>query len=134
MKSAEINKTRPFLNKRIESFRNAFSGLAEIAGSEPNMRIHLAILLLVIISGIALNISLSDWIAITLVSGLVLVAECFNTALEYLSDTIIPDHNPGIKKAKDIAAAGVLISAFVAAVTGMIVFIPEIVRFLSLSH
>jgi diacylglycerol kinase len=111
------------------SFRHAFSGIIALIKSEYNARIHLVILILVVIAGIVLKISPAHWIAVLLVSGLVIASECFNTALEYLSDVVAPDTNPMIRKAKDVAAAGVLVSALTAAITGLIIFIPAILRF-----
>ena len=125
-------KEKLTLKARVNSFRNAFSGLVAILITEPNARIHFAILIPVIIAGLFLKISPSDWIAITLASGLVLSSECFNTAIEYLSDTIHPGYDLKIKKVKDISAAGVLISAIISVITGLIVFIPEIKRILQL--
>ena len=54
--------------------------------------------------------------AILFVSGLVFVSECFNTAVEYLSDQITDEENENIRKAKDVAAAGVLISAIISVI------------------
>ncbi|MDY0099502.1 MAG: diacylglycerol kinase family protein [Bacteroidales bacterium] len=131
MKASEEGKKRFSSETRGESFRHAFSGLAAIAHSEPNLKIHLGIFCLVVIAGFVLNISLCSWMAISLASGLVLTAECFNTALEQLSDAIKPDYDPGIKKVKDIAAAGVLVSAIISVAVGLLVFIPEILQLLS---
>ena len=44
-----------------------------------------------------------------LCSGLVFLAEVMNTALEYLADTVRPEADPGIGRAKDAAAGAVLI-------------------------
>lgn len=115
---------------RLKSFRFAFSGLKTMLVNEHNFRIHLVILALVIIAGIILKIPASGWIAITVVSGMVITAECFNSAIEYLCDIVSPELNPLIGKIKDITAAAVLVSAIGAAITGLIIFIPEIVEVL----
>jgi diacylglycerol kinase len=54
------------------------------------------------------------------------VSECFNSAIEYLSDQITVEENDNIRRAKDVAAAGVLISAVISVATGIIIFLPEI--------
>lgn len=131
MKASEAGKKRFSSKTRAESFRHAFSGLVAIARTEPNLKIHLGIFILVVIAGFVLDISLYSWISISLVSGLVLTAECFNTAVEQLSDALKPDYDPGIKKAKDIAAAGVLVSAIISVAVGLLVFIPEILQLLN---
>jgi diacylglycerol kinase (ATP) len=58
---------------------------------------------------------------------LVWSAEAFNTALEELADALHPERDPGIGRAKDVAAAAVLIAALGAAVIGMLVFVPHLV-------
>jgi diacylglycerol kinase len=116
------------INERLNSFKNAFRGMITLLRREHNARIHLLILLVVLASGILLRISSSDWIAIFFATGLVFISECFNTAIEYLSDVVSPEYNEKIKDAKDVAAAGVLISAIISVVIGIIVFLPEIYR------
>ncbi len=116
------------INDRLKSFRNAFSGIAILLKYEPNARIHLFILIIVIGAGLILRITPSDWIAIIFASGLVFISECFNTAIEYLSDVTSPEYNEKIKGAKDVAAAGVLISAIISVIIGIFVFLPQICR------
>jgi diacylglycerol kinase (ATP) len=130
MNTSAKNEINQFTRKGLAgSFRNAFSGIKVLVRSENNARIHIIILIVVIIAGIVLKISPAHWIAIILVSGLVIASECLNTAVEYLADAITPEYNSVIKKAKDLAAAGVLISAVVSVITGLIIFIPAIFRF-----
>jgi diacylglycerol kinase (ATP) len=112
------------------SFRNAFSGIAALVRSERNARIHIGVLVLVIIAGIALKISPAHWIAVSLAAGFVIAAECINTAIECLCNSMKHEYDPGIKRAKDLAAAGVLVSAVTAVVIGLIVFIPALLRIL----
>jgi diacylglycerol kinase len=111
---------------RLKSFKNAFAGLRSLIKYEHNARVHLLILFLVIVAGIALKISLIDWIVVVFASGLVFVSECFNTAIEYLSDIVSHEYNERIKTVKDFAAAGVLISAVISIIIGIIVFLPKI--------
>jgi diacylglycerol kinase len=121
------------LMDRINSIRNALSGIVVMIKSEHNFRIHLFVFLLVIVAGILLRISTAEWLVIIFVAGLVLVAECLNTAIEYLSDVISSERHIKIKKAKDVAAAGVLISAIISVVTGILIFVPRIIRLIASS-
>jgi len=116
---------------RLKSFRNAFTGLFFLFRSEHNARIHLAVLIVVILAGIFLRINTRDWISIAFAAGLVLSGECFNTAVEYLSDIISPGYNEKIRRAKDVAAAGVLISAVMSILIGIAVFLPKILKLLN---
>jgi diacylglycerol kinase len=114
--------------ERLKSFRDAFRGIVTLLRFEHNARIHLVILLIVIMAGILLRISMSDWTALMFVSGLVFISECFNTAIENLSDLITERQNENIRRAKDVAAAGVLLSAIISVTVGLIIFIPAILR------
>ena len=122
-------ETKPFrLKDRMRSFSYAFSGIGVLLKREHNARIHLVILIIVIIAGIILKIPASGWIAIVFAAGLVFISECFNTAIESLSDVVSPENNNKIKITKDVAAAGVLISAIVSVIIGIIVFLPAILE------
>jgi len=116
------------LADRLKSFKNAFSGLGYLLRFEHNARVHLFIIIIVIIAGLFLRLSAINWIAIVYASGLVLISECFNTAVEYLSDVVTQEQNEKIKKAKDVAAAGVLISAIISVIIGIFVFLPAIYK------
>jgi diacylglycerol kinase len=54
--------------------------------------------------------------------AMVLAAEAMNTALEYLVDLVSPEYNELAGKAKDAAAAAVLILAIAAAIIGLMIF------------
>jgi diacylglycerol kinase (ATP) len=116
------------LSERMRSFSYAFRGILVLVKSGHNFRIHLVILLTVIIAGIAFNILLTDWLWILVVSALVLVSEAFNSAIEFLSDAVTGGMDERIRNAKDTAAAAVLISATAAIITGLIIFIPELLK------
>lgn len=124
----EHQKRKFSIIERFGSFRHAFHGIVTLLRYEHNARIHLFILVIVILAGFLFRISGTDWMAILFVTGLVFASECFNTAVEYLSDLITGEQDANIRKAKDIAAAGVLISAAISVVTGLIIFIPEILE------
>jgi diacylglycerol kinase (ATP) len=130
MKSGEKNNaTKIFkITDRLKSFRYAFSGIADLLKYQHNARIHSAVFFLVLIAGVLFRISSSDWIAIILASGLVFASEAFNTSIEYLSDAVSSEQNEKIRRAKDVAAAGVLIASFVSVIIGLIIFLPEIYR------
>jgi len=116
-----------FFQGRLRSFKNAFSGIAVLIKNEYNARIHLTVLIIAIIAGVLLKISSAEWLAVVFAAGLVFASECFNTALEYIADKVSSDYSNKIRKAKDVAAAGVLISAIVSVAVGLIIFIPRII-------
>lgn len=57
--------------------------------------------------------------------ALVWVAEALNTALEYWTDLASPNYHPLAGKAKDMAAAAVLLASIFAVLIGVLVFYPH---------
>jgi diacylglycerol kinase len=119
--------TRFNIRSRIKSFKYAFEGIASMLRYEHNSRIHLAATILVIVSGLILNLSLIEWVVIGIVTGLVFITELINSAIELLADLIDPEIDSKIKRVKDYAAAAVLISAIMAVVTAVLIFGPRII-------
>jgi len=113
------------MKKRIQSFGYAIRGIRHVFGTEANMKIHIAISVLVIICGIVFAISLSEWISCLLCIGLVVAAEMLNTAIENVVDLASPEQHPLAGKAKDIAAGAVLICAIISVIIGLLIFIPK---------
>ena len=114
------------LKKRTESFQYAFRGIAEMFRSQPNARIHLLAATMVVFAGFYFQISRTEWIALSLCIFVVLSLEAVNTAIEHLTDLVSPGFHPLAGKAKDVAAAAVLLAALGAIVVGAIVFLPKI--------
>lgn len=110
------------IKKRINSFKYAFNGLGDLLKSQVNARIHLFFTFLVIAGGFFFDISKVEWLICILAIATVFAAEAFNTALEYLTDLVSPEYHPLAGKAKDAAAAAVLILAIFAAIIGFMVF------------
>jgi diacylglycerol kinase len=112
--------------KRLKSFGYAFNGLRVMLIEEHNSRIHLVAALLAIVAGWYLELSLQEWIVLTLVIGAVFTAELFNSAIENLADYLAPEKHDTIRKVKDLAAAAVLVTALSAVVIGCLIFLPKI--------
>lgn len=113
-------------NSLLYSFKYAFIGIYTSLKSERNMFIHFSIMLLVIICGIIFKINFAEWIICLILFGLVISAELINTSIETTIDLCMPDINPKAKIAKDTAAGAVLVLAIVAAIIGLMIFIPKI--------
>ena len=120
-------KSRKFsLKKRLLSFGFAFSGLKTLIKEEHNARIHLVAAICVISASIIFRINVYEWIAIILVIGFVFAMEIVNTAIENIANYLSIDIDVRIKKIKDLAAAATLVSAIVALIVGLIIFLPKI--------
>lgn len=122
-----FKKTAPFsFKKRLQSFGFAINGIIKVIQNEHNARIHVLALILVVSSGLFLDIDSMEWIAISIVAGMVILTELLNTAIERLADFVEPKWNDKIGLIKDYCAGAVLISAVVAAIVGGIIFIPKL--------
>jgi undecaprenol kinase len=113
-------------SKFLRSFAIGFLGLLHAIRSEQNMRTHFIAALGVIVAGCVLALAVWEWVVIVLCIGLVISAECMNTALERLADRITRETDPLIKQAKDCGSAAVLVVALTSAVVGGLVFVPKI--------
>ena len=115
-------------SKRAASFGHAFHGIAHLLRDEPNARIHLVVSVLVISAAFLLAIDASGWRWLGVAMAVVWLAEAFNTAIERIADAAVPEPHPLIAEAKDVAAGGVLIAAFFAALIGFSVLGPALLR------
>ena len=111
----------PFVAGRARSFANAFAGLREVIRTQQNAWIHAAATLLVVVAGVALDVTRLDWCWLIAAIAAVWVAEAFNTALESLADAAVPEQHPKVRVAKDAAAGAVLVAAIAAALVGALI-------------
>ncbi len=123
---------RSFLQQRWRSFGYAFKGITTLFQTQVHAWIHLCAMILVVAMGLFFDIKSWEWVVLILCITLVLAAEAFNTAIEFLTDLVSPDFHPLAGKAKDTAAAAVLICAIGAAIVGLIILGPYLVNALSL--
>ncbi len=117
--------------KRLsKSFGYAFAGFKKSFREEANMKIHILVSILVIIFGFLLKVSSLEWIVLLFAIGLVLGAELLNTSIENLVDLVCKDRNEQAGLVKDVSAAFVMILAIVAAIVGLIIFVPKLLTIL----
>ena len=96
----------------LRKIRTVFSGLRYAVLYDWSVTYKLVLSVVVLILAFAAR-SWVDFLLILVVTGLVLVAEILNSAIEALCDFVETRHNEKIKIIKDIAAAGVGIAIFV---------------------
>src|SRR3989338_2444195 len=114
--------------KYSEKFRNAFRGLYVVSKTTRHLSIHIIAALIVIVFAFYFKVSSLEWIALTFSIGFVFVTEVLNTAIEIDIDLTSPEYHPYARDTKDVAAAAVLLSVFVAIIVGLIVFLPKILN------
>jgi diacylglycerol kinase (ATP) len=111
-----------YLKRRINSFACAIKGVAFLIRSQPHARVHLAATVAAFALGLGFNIKRWEWCFLLTSIMAVWVAEGINTALEAMADALHPGHHPLIGRAKDVAAAAVLIAALGALLIGLLIF------------
>jgi len=104
------------------SFHYAFSGIMYAVRTQPNMRVHLAVALGVLLATLFLRLERIYLIAIVMTIVIVLALELVNTAIEAVVDLLTIAHHPLAKTAKDAAAGAVLIATAGAVVVGYLAF------------
>jgi diacylglycerol kinase len=114
------------ISKCLKSFSFAFKGVYHLFKNENNAKVHLLATVLVIAAGVFLKLEINEWLWIIFAIGLVWITEAINTAIEKTVDLLSPDFNPKAGMIKDLAAAAVLIAAIIAAVIGLLVFLPNV--------
>jgi diacylglycerol kinase (ATP) len=117
------------LKKRVQSFGFAIKGLQTLFVTQANARVHALAIVVVTALGFYFNINKNEWCSVVLAFSLVLSAEALNTAIEFVVDLVSPQYHPLAGKAKDVAAAAVLITAMGAVIVGLIIFLPKILIF-----
>lgn len=96
------------------------------------MRLHVLSAIGVVVAGLLVEVTKTEWCLLAGSIGLVFTAEIFNTAIETLTNLVSPQHNPLAGKTKDLAAGAVLAAAVTAAVIGLIIFVPYFVSILQI--
>ena len=115
------------MKKFLNGFYFAWKGISYSFNTQLNFRIHYLIELFVFCAGFYLTLNTFEWLWIIAATALVLIAELFNTAIETLVDLVSPEFNPKAGLIKDISAAAVMIAAFMALLTGVLIFLPKII-------
>lgn len=110
-----------------QSFYHACQGLKTMMGEERNLRFHLFAATMALILGWLLKLSAGEWLWLCLSISLVIINEIWNTVAENIVD-LVTDYQYSIlaKKAKDMAAGAVLLSAFFALIVALVIFVPKL--------
>jgi diacylglycerol kinase (ATP) len=114
------------LKNRAQSFVHAWHGIKWLVKSQHNAWLHVLASFTVVGAAFYVHLGRSDWMIILIVMGMVWVAEALNTAIEIIGDAQTLARHPLIGRAKDVAAGGVLLSAILAFIVGLMVFWPYI--------
>jgi diacylglycerol kinase (ATP) len=119
---------------RVRSVRHAIRGLRTMLQYEQNAWIHASVTLVVAVLGFYFRFNAFEWCWIVLSVVSVWTSEALNTAFEFLADVASPEFHPMVEKAKDVAAAAVLITCIGAVLIGFVIIGPHVVKFLMMGR
>lgn len=117
-----------------DCFKHASQGV-KLGWQERNMKIHVTMAGLVIVSGLIMGLDKFSWFIILILIGSVISAELFNTAIEDLANLLRDEERLGYKttkQARDLAAGAVFVVSIVAAIIGSIIFLNRLLELLGL--
>lgn len=118
-----------FVSRRyalVRSFGFATEGVRTALKREPNFRFHFVAAMVVMIAATILGFSSIEWVVLFFTISLVLILELINTSLEAIVDLVSPERRKKAKIAKDVSAAAVMVSAGVAVLVGIYLFLPKL--------
>ncbi len=107
----------------VLKFRDAFWGIWVGVRGESSFAVHLVVGAAVVATATVLGAGILEWCVLLMCITVVLMAEMFNTALEYLAKGITDGRDRNIGLALDIASGAVLVASIGASVIGVIVFV-----------
>lgn len=116
------------LRRTLYSFRHAGRGLSWAISSQANLRFHLVAAAAVLVAALLFHFTAIEFVGLVLCFAVVIAAELFNTSLEVLIDYAWPERHPMIGRAKDVAAAAVLMAAIGTALVGLLLFARHILH------
>ncbi len=101
-------------------------GIRVAIKEERNIKIQLFVAIGVVVLGLYLGITNTEWVAIIFCIGFVLVTELINTGIENLVDGTSLGKIHWAGKVKDIAAGAVLVASVISVIIALLIFIPYI--------
>ena len=112
-------KSQGFYN----TFKNARKGFRLVFKSETNIRVHLIIAVLVLMSAYFLGFDYVEYCILLIAIALVIISEMINTAIEFALDSVYHNrYSKMVGMAKDISAGAVMIASGISAAIGIILF------------
>jgi len=115
------------LHRHTISFKHALDGVIYTLKTQPNFQVHLFFAIVATLAGFFFQLSRAEWAVIVFIIGLVLVAEMINTSIEAVVDLHTEKFHDNAKIAKDVSAGMVLITAIMAVITGVLIYLPHLI-------
>lgn len=106
----------------FKSVQYAIHGIWVGISDQRNLKVQIAIALIVIGAGFFLQITSFEWCIVLICMALVIGLEMINSAIENLVDLVTLERKPLAGKIKDIAAGAVLFVSVISVIVGVIIF------------
>jgi len=110
-----------------KSFRYALTGVKDALQSEPNLRFHFFVAIIVFVLAIFLKFTNFELALLIITISMVIVLELVNTAVEKIVDLHSKEISDEARTIKDISAAVVLLGAIASILIGFLLFLPKLV-------
>jgi len=110
----------------LKSLGFAIQGLKQAVREEKNFKTHAVLAVLALLLGLLFRLDWQEWLWVFMAITVVVITELINTAIETCVNLVSPGYHLLAKKAKDIAAAAVLVAAIFALSVGIVIFFPKI--------
>lgn len=110
------------MNDFFKSFIYALQGIWSGIADQRNLKVQLAVTVIVVMAGFYVSITPVEWCIILICIALVISLELVNTAIENLVDLVTLERSPLAGKIKDIAAGAVLTVSVISLIIGLIIF------------
>ncbi len=123
----------PIIRGVLRWFRSAsfaIDGILHATKSQRHIKFHLLSAFTVLFLCFVIGVTKFEFIAISMVTLLVIAAEMFNSAIEAVVDSKTSQYNEWARIAKDVSAGAVLVCSVGAAIVGYLVLWPYMIRLL----
>jgi diacylglycerol kinase len=117
-----------FFRRVARKFTHAFRGLRLAFSTDNSFKFHFAFSFVAVGLGLWLGPDLTGWALISVAIGLVIVAELFNTAIEYLVRMFTTEYHELAEKLLDISAGAVLFASITSVAIALFVYLPLLLR------
>lgn len=114
------------MKKFTDSFNYAIEGIIYSIKTQRNMKIHIAIAIIVLLFSLFFDFTKIEMLILFLTITLVIVLEMINTAIEAAIDVTANYYHPLAKIAKNVSAGAVLIAAVNSVVVGYLLFFDKL--------
>ena len=111
----------------LKSFKYAFSGISYVLKTSRNFKIQLIFAVTILMLGVLLQISQSNYVILIATIMSVLILEILNTSIESIVDLVVKKEFSTLAKiSKDTSAGAVLLASMNSVIIAVYIFVPKI--------